>query len=90
MPAKKSTGLSDLLASAVAEARGDARRKTWFDRLPDELRDDLLEARRGWKAGEGHYVGLSSYAMARSVCKALMKSGRPSPRPEAIRTWLLD
>jgi hypothetical protein len=77
-------GLADEVAASVPLAGG---RKTWWELLPQEATDELLEVRRRWKAGE--FGSVKRLHVARAVVERCQERGWKTCDATRMCQWLL-
>lgn len=80
---KKPTRLFDRVTAAAA-LKPDSRRN-WLERLPGDVRDEVLAVKAAWKAGE---IDSSARRIANSIVKECLAEGIKTCSPEHMRTWL--
>lgn len=81
---KKQQRLGDRILAAV-EARQAVANKTWFDKLPEDVRKELAAIRASWKAGE---IESSARGLARSIVSECREDGHNTCNVETMRSWL--
>lgn len=79
--AKKRSLFDEVLASAA----NMPRTRTWFDRVPDELRQELLELRKVWHGGR---TGLTKQAIGRQIIASLEARGVTGIGIQGVTNWL--
>lgn len=79
--AKKQTFLGEVLAAAANRPRS----RTWFDRVPGELRMELLELRKVWQSGT---TGLTKQALGRQIVASLEARGVTGLGIQGVTNWL--
>ena len=76
------------LLSLVAKEEPRKARSRWFDHLPDDVRGEVMEAKRLWRSGE--LKGTPS-SMARRIVKALKGLGVDHvPGVTSVWDWLTE
>jgi len=75
--------LADRVADRVAKITPGPR--NFFDRLPAEAREELLEVRRRFQAGE---IATSASALADVLIEEAAASGYELCGPQGLRAWL--
>jgi hypothetical protein len=62
------------------------RRQTWFDTLPEEVRDDLVEIRAEFQAGG---TGVTAMSLSRAILADLQSSRGIKPCSlDTLRLWI--
>jgi hypothetical protein len=74
---------ADRVADRVAKIAPGPR--NFFDRLPAEAREELLEVRRRFQAGE---IATSASALADVLIEEAAASGYELCGPQGLRAWL--
>lgn len=80
----KKKPLVDRVKAAV-EARKSSSRKTWLDRLPDEVRKEITDLKALWLAGE---IDSSARRLAISIVETCREDGHSTCNSETMREWL--
>jgi hypothetical protein len=80
---KKPLRLSERIRQAVATRKPSA--KTWFDRLDDSVKEDLIALKKSWKSGE---FSSSTNALARDIIQQCSADGIETCGMQGMRTWL--
>jgi hypothetical protein len=79
--------VSDLRSAIVATASTTPRRQParWIDRLPDDVREELLTIRREWKAGT---IQASGRGLAAAIVANCRERGLDICGFDGVREWL--
>ena len=75
------------LREAIAEtvARPAKRMPTWLDRVPDDVREELLDIRREWRDGK---LQASGRSLAAAIVENCRERGIPVCTASGVREWL--
>lgn len=84
MPKQKSL-LADILAHAGSTKKGP---QSWFAKLPEDMREQLLELHREFHAGT--YRSICATSLARGVIQACEDRGHKSATVGVIVKWLRE
>ncbi len=77
--------MNDLRSAIVSSITTKPRIATWIDRLPDDVREELLAIRREWHAG---LIQASARGLAISIVENCRQRGIDTCRLAGIREWL--
>ena len=77
--------MSDLRSAIVAAAASQPRPARWIDRLPDDVREELLTIRREWKAGT---IQASGRGLAAAIVENCRERGLDICGFDGVREWL--
>ena len=83
MPEPSGQSLSDRVAARAAARTPGPR--NFFDRLPGDAREELLEVRRRFHAGE---IAASASLLADLLIEEAAASGLELCGPQGLRVWL--
>jgi hypothetical protein len=83
MKKKQPPLLSERIKQAVAARKPSA--KTWFDRLDESVKQDLISLKQSWKSGE---FASSTNALARDIIQQCAAGGIETCGMQGMRTWL--
>lgn len=76
------SSLRDAIARTVSQPR---RLPSWLDRVPDDVRAELLEIRREWRDGTLQATGRGLAAAIVANCR---ERGIPCLEYSGVREWL--
>lgn len=79
--AKKPSLFDEVLASS----KNMQRSRTWFDRVPQDLRSELLGLRKVWQSGD---TGLTKRALGRQIIASLEARGVTGLGIQGVTSWL--
>ena len=78
--------MSDLREAIVATASAPTRQPSrWIDRVPDDVREELLAIRREWQAG---MIQASGRGLAASIVTNCRERGITICGFDGVREWL--
>jgi hypothetical protein len=81
----KKPSLKDTVLASMDESR-NGKHRTWFDKMTDgEQKNELLEIRRAWQAGEIRSPGAT---LARHISASLRSLGLSSVGQQGVWHWL--
>lgn len=76
------------LRDAIAErvARPARQPATWIDRVPEGVREELLDIRREWRDGK---LQASARGLAAAIVENCHERGIPVCKASGVREWLV-
>ena len=82
MANKKPSVIDDVLSRVRMRKPGFA---PWYERLPEDLRNELETLRRRWHAGE---LTMQKRSLCVAVAEVVADRGHQEPGIQAVITWL--
>jgi hypothetical protein len=81
----KKPSLKEAVMASIGQSR-NGKHKTWFDKIAEsEQKQELLEIRRAWKAGE---IKTPSATLARHISDTLRSLGLSNVGQQGVVHWL--
>lgn len=75
-----------LMEQVVAKVKATPpRHKTWFDRLDESQREECLDIKRAWLAGD---IKSSAIKLAEHISSTLRESGFSTVGTQGVAQWL--